>query len=433
MPGNGGPEFELVAQALNFPTSLAFDARGVLYVAESGLAFGDAVAGGRINRLRADGSWHCIADGLRSPVNGLTAFEGDFLVAEGGSPGRIGRLVPGGNETGRWDHRTIVDGLPGGGNYHTNMVAVGPDGWLYFSIGAMTNLGVVGPDGESLAWLRKVDHTWDVPGYDLVLTGENFRSRSTTGSSNKVTTGAFSPFGSPSVEGQRVPAGLPCTAAVHRCRPDGSRLEVFAWGLRNAYGLGFAPDGRLLATDQGSDDRGSRPVGNVPELLFEVRQGAWYGWPDYIGGVPVTDSRFRPSRGPELAFVLANHDSLPKPEQALAQLPVNSAATKFDFAPPGSRWPGQLFVALFGDEKPMTAPMGPPAGRCVARVNLEDGSYYILPGGVRLARPIDVRLDPSGEWLYVLDFGGFEMEPDGRVAAEPGSGKVWRVRLQDLD
>ena len=57
-----------------------------------------------------------------------------------------------------------------------------------------------------------------------------------------------------------------------RCNPDGSGLELVAWGLRNAYGLGFLPDGRLLATDQGADDRGSRPVGNAPDMLFEVRQ-----------------------------------------------------------------------------------------------------------------------------------------------------------------
>ena len=57
-----------------------------------------------------------------------------------------------------------------------------------------------------------------------------------------------------------------------RCNLDGSDLELVAWGLRNAYGLGFLPDGRLLAVDQGADDRGSRPVGNVPDLLFEVRE-----------------------------------------------------------------------------------------------------------------------------------------------------------------
>jgi glucose/arabinose dehydrogenase len=98
-----------------------------------------------------------------------------------------------------------------------------------------------------------------------------------------------------------------------RCDPDGSDLELIAWGLRNAYGLGFLPDGRLLAIDQGADDRGSRPVGNAPDMLFEILEGAWYGWPDFIGDDPVTAAPYRPERGPAPTFVLTNHDELPPP------------------------------------------------------------------------------------------------------------------------
>src|SRR5260370_30877668 len=100
-------------------------------------------------------------------------------------------------------------------------------------------------------------------------------------------TGAFSPFGTTTAMGQRIPGQVPCTAAIMRCNPDGSQLELVAWGIRNAFAIGFLPDGRLLAVDQGADDRGSRPLGNVPDQLFEVRQDAWYGWPDFIGGEPL--------------------------------------------------------------------------------------------------------------------------------------------------
>ena len=41
------------------------------------------------------------------------------------------------------------------------------------------------------------------------------------------------------------------------CALDGSDLRLVAWGLRNAYGISFLPDGRLRVTDQGADDRGS--------------------------------------------------------------------------------------------------------------------------------------------------------------------------------
>ncbi len=76
-------------------------------------------------------------------------------------------------------------------------------------------------------------------------------------------TGAFCPFGQSAPPGRRLPGQVPATAAVMRCDPDGSGLELVAWGLRNAYGLCFLPDGRLLAVNQGPHDRGSRPIGNA--------------------------------------------------------------------------------------------------------------------------------------------------------------------------
>lgn len=129
-----------------------------------------------------------------------------------------------------------------------------------------------------------------------------------------------------------------------------------AGGLRNAYGLCFLPDGRLVAVDQGPDDRGSRPIGNTPDLLFEVRRGAWYGWPDFIGGDPVTDPAYMPTRGPAPRFVLANHAELPPPERPLVSFPPHTAGVKLDVAPEAATCPGHLVVALFGDEAPMSAP-----------------------------------------------------------------------------
>ena len=214
-----------------------------------------------------------------------------------------------------------------------------------------------------------------------------------------------------------------------RCNPDGSGLELFAWGLRNAFGIGFLPDGRLLAVDQGADDRGSRPVGNVPDLLFEVQQGAWYGWPDFIGGDPITDVQYRPTRGPEPAFVLANHNELPPPERALLRFPPHAAAVKFDVAPASLQgWAGQLFIALFGDEAPMTAPAGPHVGRAVARIDPTDWSLHPVLAE-QLNRPIDVRFDPVSKALYILDFGYFEMHAERGVIAEASSGKLWRYQL----
>ncbi len=167
-------------------------------------------------------------------------------------------------------------------------------------------------------------------------------------------------------------------------------------------------------------------MGNAPDLLFEVRPGAWYGWPDFLGGVPVTDPTYRPTRGPTPRFLLANHAELPSPEMALVRFPPHTAAVKLDVFPEATPWPGHLVVALFGDEAPMTAPSGPRVGRSVVRIDPSDWSVHpLLRGPFR--RPIDVCFDPAGS-LYVVDFGEFEMT-EGGVEAQPGTGALFRVEI----
>ena len=417
------PRRTLVAEGLNFPTSLCFDSDENLYVAESGLSFGGAPPGGRVLRIEADGSHTCLRDQLRQPVNGLVHHRRGLYISEGGYPGRISRL----DRDGGWT--VVLDHLPGLGNYHTCMVAFGPDGKMYFNQGALTNHGIIGLDAFELGWLRHLPHNADIPGYDVALTGFAAETDDPlSGGGAKARTGAFAPFGQAHPEGTRIAGQVPCTAAMLRCNPDGSELERVAWGLRNSYGIGFLPDGRLLAADQSADDRGSRPADNAPDFLYEVKPGAWYGWPDFIGGVPADDPRFRSSRGPRIEPLLANHADLPPPESPLLAFPVNSAPTKFDVAPAHvEAWQGQIFLTLFGDEKPMTGPPGPPVGRSVVRIDPKDWSLHPFISG--FVRPMDVRFHPREAALYVLDFGEFEMLTQTELSARAGSGKVWRIDL----
>jgi glucose/arabinose dehydrogenase len=420
IPPPARPNTDVVAEGLDFPTSAAIADDGAFYVAESGLPFGGARPGGRIARIDADGSSRCVLEGLRAPVNGLVWHDGGFYISEGGFPGRISRWTPGGAR------QTVLDGLPGRGNYHTNMVAIGPDGWLYFSQGAMTNSGVVGLDAYDLAWLKQLPHPFDLPGFDIALAGEVFPTSDPFSPGGSATTAAFSPFGKAEAPRAAIAGRVPCTAAIMRCRPDGSDLALVAWGLRNAYGLGFLPDGRLLAVDQGADDRGSRPIGHAPDCLYAVEAGGWYGWPDFVCGRPVTDPAFKPQRGPQPRFILADHDCLPPPARPVVEFAVNAAATKFVVLPPAGRWPGQIVVALFGDEKPITAPVGARVGRGLLRIDPRDWSQHVLPAGP-FSRPIDV-VARDGD-LMVVDFGHFEMLGAGKIDATRGSGKLWKVRL----
>jgi glucose/arabinose dehydrogenase len=410
---------------LNFPSSIAVGRNGDLLVTECGLPLGGAPSGGRVLRRRHDGLVTLVAEQLSPPVNGVLVLDHSVIVSIGGHPARLVRL------NGEGTIETLADGFVGPGNYHLNMATQGPDEYLYFGVGAMTNTGVVGPDGLNLAWLRQFRHNPDVPGMPIRLSGQSFQA--TDPESGKIVeTGAFCEFGHTAVPGQVIPPGNPATACIMRCTPDGECLELVAWGIRNAYGLGFLSDGRLIAVDQGADERGLRPVAGAPDCLFEIKPGRWYGWPDFIGGKPITDPSFASSRGPVPELVLQNHDELPKPEKPVMEFPAHSSPTKFAEIPEGvGQFHGHLLIALFGDERPMTATPGPRMGRSVVRVDPTDWSIHPVRFG-DLNRPIDIAIEPETDSVYVVDFGIFEVGDGASLRAEPESGRVWRCSLKEM-
>jgi glucose/arabinose dehydrogenase len=74
-----------------------------------------------------------------------------------------------------------------------------------------------------------------------------------------------------STAGQRAAPTLPHHGALMRVSPDGSKLDVFAAGLRAANGLGVGPHGELTAADnQGNWTPSSR--------LNLIRPGGFYGY-----------------------------------------------------------------------------------------------------------------------------------------------------------
>lgn len=432
-----GYRIELVAGGLTFPTGIAFDDAGRIHIVESGYSYGEVFTEPRLLRLGAPGTPSVVASGQRGgPWTGVTFHQGNFYVADGNvlQGGRILRISP----AGRID--TLLSDLPSLGDHHTNGPAIGPDGWLYFGQGTATNSGIVGRDSLEFGWLKRQPRFHDAPAQDITLTGENFESDDllNPGSGRKVRTGAFLPFGTASQPGQVIAKSARPTGAILRIRPEGGEPEVVAWGLRNPFGLAFAPDGALYVTDNGYDDRGSRKVWGAPDLLWRIEPGKWYGWPDYVGDMPITDPQFRSPGDRQAKFLLARHPN-PVPRPA-ARFAVHSSADGFDFSRTDRfGHVGQAFVALFGDQAPVVGKTLAPVGGKVVRVDARTGVMFDFAvnrsdrdgpaskvGGAGFERPVAARFDPAGEALYVVDFGVMLMTEKG-AQPKPQTGALWRI------
>ncbi|MCL6430101.1 MAG: PQQ-dependent sugar dehydrogenase [Anaerolineae bacterium] len=430
-----GYRIEAVAAGLAYPTNVAFDSMGGVYVAEAGYSYGGTVTDGRILRVEPDGTCVQVVGGLRGPVGGIAYYRDGthdgFFITEGGYPPRVSYAGLDGS------YRPILEGLYGPGDHFLGMPVVAPDGWLYFGQGTYTNAGIVGPDNYGYGWLALQPMACDVPGYDVTLTGQNYSYLNPLSIDGKrrARTGAFSPVGQTTQRGQRIRGRVPCTGAIMRCRLDGSGLEVVAWGLRNPHALLFVPDGRLYCIDRGYEDRGVRPVGNAPEPLYEIRQGAWYGWPDYAAGEPVWNPRYRPEHGAPAEPLLQD---MPAPQKPVFTFAPRTAPSGFDLSRDGFGYANHLFIAEFGAGAPIAATEPYRAGHCVVRLDLQTRTIETFAanrhpgpasahGGGGLERPVEARFNPAGEALYVVDLGliyqrdGIGMRPYGRT------GVLWRI------
>lgn len=432
-----GYRVEAVATGLTFPTGVTFDDAGTPYVVEAGYSYGEVWTRPQLLKIAPDGQPQAIAQGQNPPWNGVTYHRGAFFVAEGGEKGggRLLKVIP------SRSMKPVVTGLPSLGDHHTNRPVVGPDGWLYFGQGTATNAAVVGPDNHHFGWLKRHPGFHDIPARDVTLTGINYESDNplTDDPQDTARTGAYVPFGTQTRPGQVVKGRLPFSGGIMRVRPEGGPLEMVAWGMRNPFGLAFAPNGKLYVSENGADERGSRPIYGAPDVLWQVRPGAWYGWPDYVAGRPVTDPQFNQNpANPPLRFLLAEHPN--PPEKPVALLGVHSSSSGLDFSrSPAFGHVGQAFVAQFGDMAPEVGKSLWPVGFKVVRVDVNTGVIETFAanagklngpasriGGGGLERPVDVRFDPKGQALYIVDFGVMTIGPKG---PEPraGTGVLWRV------
>jgi glucose/arabinose dehydrogenase len=429
-----GYKIEVVAQNLTFPTGVTFDDEGKLYVVESGYSYGEVFNTPKLLRIDDKGAATPIATGATNgPWTGVIFHGGNFYVSEGGvlEGGKILRISKSGEIS------AIVENMPSFGDHHTD-APVEHDGWIYFGQGTASNSGVVGEDNAKFGWLERRPDFHDIPARDITLMGQKYVTKNvlSTNAHSDAVTAAFSRFGDgmnslPTVKGQ-----LKANGAIYRVRPDGSGLQLVAWGFRNPFGLAFGPDGQLYATDNGYDERGSRPIWGAPDLLWRVQTNAWHGWPDFSGDEPVYNGRFTKPFSKRPKPLLAKHPNIPPPP--VTKFPVHSSADGIDFSSSEKfGHVGEAFVALFGDQSTDVGKILHPVGFSIVRVNVREGVSEVFATNLKergpaskiksggLERPVSVKFESSGDALYVVDFGVL-LEHAG-AKPETGTGVIWKI------
>ena len=188
----------------------------------------------------------------------------------------------------------------------------------------------------------------------------------------------------------------PRRAAITRYNADGSGELRFATGLRNAVGIAFHPStGELWATVNERDWRGDDLP---PDYITEVKEGAFYGWPECfaVGGRVVPDSRARTSAE------RCRRMTLPTIEIQAHSAPLGLAFYTGEQFPPSYR--GSLFVAYHGSWNRTV-----PTGYKIVRVPFRDGrpsgpvedfATGWLQGGRVLGRPVGLQAGADGA-LYL--------------------------------
>jgi len=435
-----GYKIEPVASGLSFPTAAAFDEAGNLYVLEAGYSYGEVWGEPKLLRVDAGGKTTVVAKGPRNgPWSGIAWYNGAFYVAEGGEMegGRILKITKDGTVT------SLISELPSMGDHHTNGPVI-KDGYIYFGQGTATNSSVVGPDNAEFGWLLRKKNFHDIPCKDLVLNGQNYTSANplTDDPNDTATTGAYQSFGTATTPGQIIKGAVPCSGAVMRIPIEGGKPEVVAWGLRNPFGLALSPDGRIFFTENGFDDRGNRPVWGAGDVLWELKNDTWYGWPDYSAGKPIwDDEEFKVPGKEKVKAVLQKHPA--NPPKPAAIFGVHSSSNGIDFSKTDAfGYKGEAFVAQFGDMAPKTGKVEFPVGFKVVRVDASTGvikdfavnrgrrngpATWLGKGG--LERPVSVKFNPEGSVLYVVDFGIVKMTGQG-PQPQMNTGTIWKITKQ---
>ncbi len=189
--------------------------------------------------------------------------------------------------------------------------------------------------------------------------------------------------------------------AVYRMNPDGSQLELFAYGLRNPQSLAFTENGDLLTGDNDSDQ-------GDEERLVHVVEGGDSGWRVGYQFAPLdragpwnSERLWHPRHDGQPAYLLPPIANIEDGPSGIAYYPGTGLNASYS---------GTLFVTHF---KGAIAK----SGIFAYTVKPKGSSYEIADSKPFLssALPTDVRFGPDGR-LYISDWAdGWPKSKRGRI------------------
>lgn len=442
-----GYRVEAVLVGLSLPTTLTFAPDGTLFIAEGGSTWPTRpTLPPRLLTLSPEGELEVFATEDLAGVRGMSVRDGMLYASAKG--GYFSRLV-------RYDLATrertlILETMPNGGWHEPAGPIFGPDGLMYFGQGSVSIQGIVGA-ADFTVDVAKHPRAHDVPGQDVILTGANDWSRDPTAPYPFLTeTGPFKPYGTRAEKGEVVGGELWCNSAVWRAKPDGSEVELLAWGIRNPWGLTFDEEGDLYVADLCMEEKDPRPVGQDPSKVWRVKNARkphgtvetpeWFGFPEIAGdGLPVWHEKHWPRRGPVPQPLIENPPPWAGPAVYLNDPHTGNGKIEYcGYDGFGRR--GKLFLCQFGTYWPLNSlreehqnngfnvvAIDPGTGEAENFMrNRVPGPASAHPGQGGLERPVDCAFSPDGRSMYVLDFG-VNAANKRNVVAYAHTGVLWRV------
>jgi glucose/arabinose dehydrogenase len=463
-----GYKIEPIIWNLTLPSSITFDNKNNMYIAEAGFVYGGLVPTPRILKVdNQSGTISVLVDrNLNGPITDIEFYNGKLYVSHRGIISTVEL------QTGLV--KDIIVGLPSIGDHHNNQIAIGGgpnNNRIYFGQGEATNSGVVGEDNFRLGWAKTAPYFHDIPAKNITLTGQNFITKNplTAEPNDNATTGAFVPFGTSTYAGQLIPGDIKCNGCILSANLDGTDLRLVGWGFRSSYGMAFSPvdTTRLLVTVNGADERGSRPINNDTEKVYSIdisnssQLGKFYGWPDFFGNAqPVTDPKFQSTKGnnsQQLEFLMQSHPLVEKP---IVELDVGAALAQVDFSSPSYSssynnntddddfgLEDMAFIAEFGIMIPISH--SPESikkegekivGQKVVMLNPQNGNhsdFVSLNTPDTSFRPVGIAFNQDESALYIASIGKVEVRttlPNNGITLPepvpwyyPNTGVIWKI------